>query len=850
MSDKTVTINSNYNSKNESNETWQPVRNGKTFLKYLDLNKKISDNDRESLINDSISLLGQTINPKNIVETSLNSTGLCFGQIQSGKTTSMEAISALAHDNNFKIIILLTGNVTPLASQNTARVDRALQGREWQVIKNLPKVPWNKSDNSNKLKGIINSWSSKNQLIADTFNKTILILSMKNPSKIKRITELFNTVSTWNNSVYDKIPTIIIDDEADHHSLNSQSSKNQADEKDEDELYKVEANENWESIADKFEKSVKELKEINPEISEDIELSPGDLINTEYKDIRTHAAIRDLRSVFNFHTFLGYTATPNANLLTNTLNFLSPNFSQILKPGSEYTGLEFFFGKQKSIDKYVTPIEEKIREFEDSNERPKSLENAFMHFLVSVACGYITGHDKTGANRSMFIHPDRVHESHEQYIKWINALKIKWEGELNTDKNADEYKDVIDHIKKTLEAIRNNADEKEHIPKFSDDFIEWVKASLNKIIPMKFNAKGGRIPEIEWDRDYAHLLIGGQGLDRGFTVEGVTVSYLSRSVGTRQQDTILQRARFFGYHKKNKDFIKIFLTDELSDFFNVTYESDKELRESLIRHSENPKNNLKDWPRVWISTNIGNYKLTRPGVNNMWPLVARNLPPAPAREGYAWKMNPADLEFNRNIYKNIREKFDNKLRKINSIEEITNNHPWAKKDEALIIDDISLRLVFDEVLFKIKHEARDTVPFLMHEKIIRHYLNSEKDDLICPIIFMDGRNRRSPDKGKVARNLDRIQTAGGQDKRLEKNPTDKNLFPGDRLVHYEYLYSHSNDQSSNYFPTLQIYNLEITSERGEKGVTLANDVPFFNFYMPNECWTDIIMGVKKSATPR
>ena len=53
MSDKTVTINSNYNSKNESNETWQPVRNGKTFLKYLDLNKKISDNDRESLINDS-----------------------------------------------------------------------------------------------------------------------------------------------------------------------------------------------------------------------------------------------------------------------------------------------------------------------------------------------------------------------------------------------------------------------------------------------------------------------------------------------------------------------------------------------------------------------------------------------------------------------------------------------------------------------------------------------------------------------------------------------------------------------------------------------------------------------------
>ena len=72
MNNKTVTINSNFNSKKESNKTWQPVRNGRTFLKYLDLNKKISDNDRESLINDSVSLIGQTINPKNIEKTILN----------------------------------------------------------------------------------------------------------------------------------------------------------------------------------------------------------------------------------------------------------------------------------------------------------------------------------------------------------------------------------------------------------------------------------------------------------------------------------------------------------------------------------------------------------------------------------------------------------------------------------------------------------------------------------------------------------------------------------------------------------------------------------------------------------
>ena len=848
MSEKTVTINSQ-STNSKKNKNWQPIRNGKKFLEYLAANGKLEETDKQNLVNDSVNLIGQTINPKLVENIGDNSTGLCFGQIQSGKTTSMEAISALAHDNKFKIIVLLTGNVTPLASQNTSRVDRALQGREWLVIKNLPRVTWNMSENKNKLRAALDSWNSENKILQETFNKTVLILSMKNPSKINRISKLFSEVSSGSNFVYDKIPTIIIDDEADHHSLNSKSNKNTADDKDEDDLYSVKPGETWESIADDIDKNVAQLKEINPELSGKLELEPGDLINTEYNDIRTHDAIRNLRSIFKFHSFLGYTATPNANLLTNTFNFLSPSFSQILEPGSNYTGLEFFFGQQKSIDRYVSTIEEKIQDLEESNERPKSLENAFMHFIVSVACGYISGHSKEN-NRSMFIHPDRLLESHDQYIGWINALKIKWEGELKADKNSDEHKDLIKHIKNTLEDIKNNSDGEEKIPSFSDEFVDYFRESLSKIIPIKFNAgRGLRIPEIEWERDYAHLLIGGQGLDRGFTIEGITVSYLSTPLGSRQQDTILQRARFFGYHKKNRNYIKIFLTDELSDFFRTTFHSDRELRMSLKRHSENPENNLKDWPRVWISQNIGNVKLTKPGINNMFNIVSRNLPPPPARQGFAWKMSHADIKFNQNIYKAIREKYDNNLEKISSIQEITNNNLWAKNDEALIVKNVSLGAIYDDVISKIKHEGRDSKPFAIHEQIISFYLNSGKEELICPIIFMDGRKKRSPSKDK--KNSGRIQTAQGPDDKLKDNPNDRNLFPGDRLIHYEYLFGQSNNHTSNYYPTLQVYNLNITSERNEKkGDVLGENIPFFNFYMPNQCWTDITMGIKKSATSR
>ena len=100
----------------------------------------------------------------------------------------MEAISALAHDNKFKIIVLLTGNVTPLASQNTSRVDRALQGREWLVIKNLPRVTWNMSENKNKLRAALDSWTSENKILQETFNKTVLISTLAAPfDKIPRL---------------------------------------------------------------------------------------------------------------------------------------------------------------------------------------------------------------------------------------------------------------------------------------------------------------------------------------------------------------------------------------------------------------------------------------------------------------------------------------------------------------------------------------------------------------------------------------------------------------------------------------------------------------------------------------
>ena len=98
--------------------------------------------------------------------------------------------------------------------------------------------------------------------------------------------------------------------------------------------------------------------EINPDYKEDEELTLGDLINTEYEDIRTHRAIKNLRSVFNFHSFLGYTATPNANLLTNTLNFLSQISAKSWSLEVNIQDLNIF-GEQKVLIDLLVPWEAK-----------------------------------------------------------------------------------------------------------------------------------------------------------------------------------------------------------------------------------------------------------------------------------------------------------------------------------------------------------------------------------------------------------------------------------------------------------------------------------------------------------
>ena len=872
MTEIKVEIDQSYETTGSNqNPTWTPLRNGNIFKNYIEKKDKISESDKNNLENDSIGLLGKCINPKKISEVNLNSTGLCFGQIQSGKTTSMEAVFSLAADNNFKILILLTGSVGPLVVQNTSRIDKVLEDRRFEVFRNVEKE-WDHSRFEETLRNHIFDWN--NQGIPEDEKRTLVILSMKNPSRIKKINKLFNDACDGESSKYSRVPTLIVDDECDNHSLNANARKNDPDKKDERDLYEIKPDDSKESICEMFDLDEDELYEINPgiDLNDRFEDYVGEKINMEMEDTATHVAITNLRKTFKFHSFLGYTATPNATLVINTFNNLSPSFGKIISPGEKYTGLEYFFSSQIKVDRYVKLIEKNIDEYEKNDEQyAPSFRESYLYFLTCVACALYQKKDASSDNEnmSMIVHPSGLTDTHEKYKRWIRGIQDWCRGALK-DRKSQRFEKLKSEIQIHLEDIKKNADSA--MPEIDDRF--WQLFQNTKclgITPISFNAsrKEGRnrIPTVDYKRNYANILVGGQGLDRGYTVEGLTVTYLCRPLGSRQEDTLLQRARFMGYQGKNSDFLRLYFTDGVLNFFEGEYDRNKKLMKVLGRFLEQ-NTNLKNWRRYWFGRDRAEFRLTRAGIMNDMSLSSRSQPYVQSQRcRYAHVLEENLLEKNRKIFKILNNQFDSKFKKLSEISELSQNHPWTKTQNIKVMENISLKEVLDEVITKFEFDTRDLNKFSILMTMIDNYLDplqdkGESNDEFklrkekrlkekCPLyIFRAGeKNPRKPyTKSESLETISRspVTSAQGQSKEFEKNfHNDKTLFPGDIRVHWEFLNGQSNGTYSNQTPSLQIHEIDIFSKQNGHGDLLVSKVPYLSFFMPTTLFEEMIVGLRR-----
>lgn len=429
----------------------------------------------------------------------VGNTGLALGYVQSGKTTTITALLAKAADHGYRIIITFLGSTNLLLSQNADRIETAIgigdkgERRDYQ---------WFAMQNP--------SGSSSAKELADFIAKdrTILISVLKHAGRIDALAEVLLKAKVAN------IPTLIVDDEADQASLNT-------------------------------------------EISDDLES-------------KTYAAISKLRAAQPNHLYVQFTATPYAPLLLHPSDHLSPNFVTFLHPGKGYTGGREFFVDY--ADKVIRPIpmldEQTPRGL--PTELPKSLVSALANFTIGASI--LLEKNLGNAPISMLVHSTQKNDVQARYHHLIERQLRHWREQLVEVKTLVEFPDIFQEEYKNL--VNAGAQE------LSDELlVSAIKRVLLESKTWLLNSTTS-IKNVNWNVTPIHILVGGNKLDRGFTVEGLTVTYMNRPPSD-QVDTLEQRARAFGYRGELLPYCQFFATPRTLKLLREIVFTEYDLRAKL-----------------------------------------------------------------------------------------------------------------------------------------------------------------------------------------------------------------------------------------------------------------------------
>ena len=479
----------------------------------------INEKSKETILSEAIQILGRCKFPGE----EGSRTNIAVGYVQSGKTMSFTVLSALAADNGFRIIIYLTGTKTNLQKQTYDRLKSNFRVEgDYTSFTLFEDCLENTSTDINRIRNFIRIGEC-----------VLLFPILKHYQHIGTLADIFQ--STTLAPLVKNMAVLIIDDEADQSSFNTYARSN--------------AN--------------------KPDWEED-----------EFSS--TYASILRLRKSFACHSYVQYTATPQAAFLIDSNDILAPEYHTVLTPGDDYTGGMFFF---KSKDrKYVNIIpNEEIyhKERNPLTTMPRSLEQALKEFLISVAIKVFI--KKEVSFLSMMIHVDGSRDSNEKFCRWTSAKINNWLDRLTSPKDDPSYKMFVDSLRDAYESISKYV---ENRPSFDEiiNVLEQVMILTHiRLVqgngPSSYYVERG---EIDWEEAPAHILVGADMLNRGFTVEKLSMTYMPRTTkGKSNADTIEQRCRFFGYKKKYSDVCRIYISDKSKTEYVDYVDHEEMLRKNL-----------------------------------------------------------------------------------------------------------------------------------------------------------------------------------------------------------------------------------------------------------------------------
>lgn len=497
-------------------------------------------------------LLGNPNDEKNFARK-----GLVVGDVQSGKTANYVGLMNLATEIKYKLMIVLTGTTNALREQTQIRIEEGLGISKSNLKKGVRALkeygsedfidPWYLTSIENDFnKSALNSLGAS----IETTNVPFIIITKKNSNSLKNILSWLEEYSKKKN--YEKIDSsvLLIDDESDFASINTRS---------EDE-------------------------------------SPTAI----------NGKIRDILNLFSKSSYIGFTATPYANIFidptTNDEMYKQDLFPKdyifVLGESSEYVGMNSIFADSIQKDEkdnsfMLVPISSnEVESFLPLKHKKDfvfrtlapSMKHAINLFLIGNVIRDLRG-DKT-KHRSMLVNISRftnVHTHIKSLIgEYLNEIKVAVRIFGNGDINDALKKSEIKELKESFEKYEFEGK--------SDYSFEYILSQMNDSI---YSVRVEIVNKDEKGVDYISkedkgeeervIVIGGFALSRGLTLEGLMISYYWRN--SVMYDSLLQMGRWFGYRPKYKDLCRIFMPLEVISDFKFIALATKELKEDLAKNS-------------------------------------------------------------------------------------------------------------------------------------------------------------------------------------------------------------------------------------------------------------------------
>lgn len=515
---------------------WTPTV-GTEAKNLLARQRTLLDSDREQILNEALRVLGRCVDPD---PTDWNraeaSAELVVGEVQSGKTMSFTTLTALARDNGFPLVIVLAGTKKNLMSQTLERLQKDL---EMEGDGGLPTwQPVNMSERGgqvDELESAIEVWQ------ADPLSKpaTTVVVVLKNRARLDAARDAMKELTLRCGT----FPALIIDDEGDQAGLNL-------------------------------------------------------LARQKEKESPTYRAIRGLREALPLHSYVIYTATPQAPLLVGLTDTVSPRTVTVLTSGSGYIGAEeLFVDKRGTFEREILDNDDALDP--DRQAPPASLERALATYLVALVISQMREKPRP---LSMLIHPSATTDLHKTYEGWVrgiihNRLRLAL-GSGSTDAIEEVRERLLRPAYDDLSGTGGTIVNDEVVP------LEDIVPELRKYLPFVrikvINSEDGvEIKPTEWKQCPGWILIGGAKLDRGFTVENLAVTYMPRGPGIKNADTIQQRGRFFGYRSHYVDLLRAWLNPDTLEVYRQYVDHERQMQKDLRHYDEHSKP-LKQWRRQFL----------------------------------------------------------------------------------------------------------------------------------------------------------------------------------------------------------------------------------------------------------